>query len=639
MKKEVLKLLDVGVIYPIADSKWVSPTQVVPKKSGVTVVANENNELIPTRVTSGWRVCIDYRKLNAGTRKDHFPLPFVDQMLERVAGHEFYCFLDGYSGYNQIEIALEDQEKTTFTCPFGTFAFRKMPFGLCNAPGTFQRCMMGIFSDMIEIILEIFMDDFSVFGDSFESCLENLRKVLERCQEKNLVLNWEKCHFMVTQGIVLGHIVSKDGIKVDKAKVELISNLPTPKCVRDIRSFLGHAGFYRRFIKDFSAIARPLCTLLAKDVPFTWSQACDTAFAKLKNMLVSPPIMWSPNWDLPFEIMCDASDYAIGAVLGQREDKKAFVIYYASKTLDSAQTNYTTTEKEFLAVVFALEKFRSYIVGSPVTIFTDHAALKYLLSKQDTKPRLTRWILLCQEFNLTIKDKKGVENVVADHLSRLVPESNSHGIPIGDSFPDEQLFALVHYPWYADIVNYLVTGQIPAQWTSQQKKKFLIDIKKYYFDDPYLFKYCPDQIMRRCVPNDEQVRILTFCHSEACGGHFSARKTADKILQAGFYWPTLFKDCFYFCKTCAQCQKLGGLTKRNMMPLTPILIIEIFYCWGIDFMGPFPPSCGYLYILLSVDYVSKWVEAIPTRTNDHKVVLKFIKEHIFFSFWNASGDY
>ena len=219
VKKEVLKLLDVGVIYPIADSKWVSPTQVVPKKSRVTVVANENNELIPTRVTSRWRVCIDYRKLNAGTRKDHFPLPFVDQMLERVAGHEFYCFLDGYSGYNQIEIALEDQEKTTFTCPFGTFAFRKMPFGLCNAPGTFQRCMMGIFSDMIEIILEIFMDDFSVFGDSFENCLENLRKVLERCQEKNLVLNWEKCHFMVTQGIVLGHIVSKDRIEVDKAKL------------------------------------------------------------------------------------------------------------------------------------------------------------------------------------------------------------------------------------------------------------------------------------------------------------------------------------------------------------------------------------------------------------------------------------
>ena len=248
------------------------------------MVANEHNELIPTWVTTCWRVCIDYRKLNAGAKKDHFPLSFVDQMLERVAGHEFYCFLDGYSRYNQIETALEDQEKTTFTYPFGTFAFRKMPFGLCNALGTFQRCMMGIFSDMIEHILEIFMDDFSIFGNSYEGCLENLKRVLKRCQEKNLVLNWEK-------GIVLGHIVLREGIEVDKAKVELISNLPTPKCVKDIRSFLGHAGFYRRFIRDFSAIARPLCNLLAKDVTFECSQACEAAFDKLKTMLVSPPIM------------------------------------------------------------------------------------------------------------------------------------------------------------------------------------------------------------------------------------------------------------------------------------------------------------------------------------------------------------
>ena len=190
--------------------------------------------------------------------------------------------------------------------------------------------MMVIFSDMIELILEIFMDDFSAFRDSYEGCLENLRKVLERCQEKNLVLNWEKCHFMVTQGIVLGYIVSKKGIRVDKAKVELISNLPTPKCVRDIRSFLGHAGLYRRFIKYFRAIACPLCNLLAKDFPFAWSQACEAAFDKLKTMLVSPPIMRSSNWDLLFEIMCDTSDYAIGAVLGKRDDKKAFMIDYVT---------------------------------------------------------------------------------------------------------------------------------------------------------------------------------------------------------------------------------------------------------------------------------------------------------------------
>ena len=339
-------------------------------------------------------MCIDYRKLNSVTRKDHFPLPFLDKILERVAGHEFYCFLDGYSGYNQIAIALEDQEKTTFTCPFGTFAYRRMPFGLCNAPATFQRCMLSIFSDMVERFLEVFMDDFSVFGDSFEDCLSNLKKVLIRCEEKNLVLNWEKYHFMVRNGIVLGHIVSSKGIEVDKAKIELISNLSTPKSVKDVRSFLGHAGFYRRFIKDFSTISRPLCNLLLKDKVFEWTKECENAFSKLKSMLTTTPIMQPPDWSLPFEIMCDASDYAVGAVLGQRKDKKPYVIYYASKTLNSTQMNYSTTEKELLAVVFVLDKFRSYLVGSQIIVFSDHAALKYLLSKKDAKPRLIRWILL-----------------------------------------------------------------------------------------------------------------------------------------------------------------------------------------------------------------------------------------------------
>uniref|UniRef100_A0A2N9I131 RNA-directed DNA polymerase n=1 Tax=Fagus sylvatica TaxID=28930 RepID=A0A2N9I131_FAGSY len=454
VKTEVLKLLDAGIIYPISDSKWVSPTQVVPKKSGVTVVKNEHGE------------------------------------------------------YYQIEIDLEDQDKTTFTCPFGTYAFRRMPFGLCNAPATFQRCMMSIFSDMVGEIMEVFMDDLSVFGNTFDDCLDNLGKVLARCEEKNLVLNWEKCHFMVSSGIVLGHIVSSKGIEVDKSKIELITKLPTPKTVKDVRSFLGHAGFYRRFIEGFSSIAKPLCKLLLKDTPFDWTEACQEAFTKLIGKLTSAPIMQAPDWSLPFELMCDASDYAIGAVLGQRKDKKPHVIYYASRTLNSAQMNYTTTEKELLAIVFALDKFRSYLIGSPVVCFTDHAALKYLFTKKDAKARLIRWILLLQEFNLIIKDKKGVENVVADHLSRLIFEDNMEHLPINDEFPDEHLFSLSNLPWYAYIVNYL----------------------------------------------------------------------------------------------------------------------------AVDFMGPFPPSFGYLYILVAVDYVSKWVEAVACKNNDHRTVVKFLKEHILSRF-------
>ncbi|GJV74562.1 reverse transcriptase domain-containing protein [Tanacetum coccineum] len=286
IKKEVEKLLDAGLIYPISDSPWVSPVHCVPKKGGMTVVKNDENDLIPTRLVTGWRVCIDYRKLNEATRKDHFPLPFMDQMLERLAGNQYYCFLDGFSGYFQIPIDPKDQEKTTFTCPYGTFAYRRMPFGLCNAPGTFQRCMMAIFHDMIEKTMEVFMDDFSVFEDSFSTCLSHLDKMLKRCEDTNLVLNWEKSHFMVKEGIVLGHKISKSGIEVDRAKVDVIAKLPHPTTVKGVRSFLGHAGFYRRFIQviqDSKKISRPMTHLLEKETPFFFSKSVSNPLIHLKE--------------------------------------------------------------------------------------------------------------------------------------------------------------------------------------------------------------------------------------------------------------------------------------------------------------------------------------------------------------------
>ncbi|GJR94747.1 reverse transcriptase domain-containing protein [Tanacetum coccineum] len=278
IKKEVEKLLDAGLIYPISDSPWVSSVHYVPKKGGITIVTNDENELVSTRLVTGWRVCIDYRKLNKATRKDHFPLPFMDQMFERLAGNEYYCFLDGFSGYFQIPIDPKDQEKTTFTCPYGTFAYRRMPFGLYNAPGTFQRCMMAIFHDMIEKTMEVFMDDFSVFGNSFSTCLSNLERMLNRCEDTNLALNWEKSHFMVNEGIVLGHKISKKGIEVDKAKIDVIAKLPHPTTVKGIRSFLRHAGFYRRFIKNFSKISRPMTHLLEKNTPLIFLEECVQAF-------------------------------------------------------------------------------------------------------------------------------------------------------------------------------------------------------------------------------------------------------------------------------------------------------------------------------------------------------------------------
>ncbi|GJY35443.1 reverse transcriptase domain-containing protein [Tanacetum coccineum] len=367
IKKEVIKLLDAGLIYPISDSPWVSPVHCVPKKGGITVIENDDNELIPTRLVTGWRVCIDYRKLNDATRKDHFPLPFMDQMLERLAGNEYYCFLDGFSGYIQIPIDPHDQEKTTFTCPYGTFSYRRMPFGLCNAPGTFQRCMMAIFHDMIEETMEVFMDDFSVFGDSFSSCLSHLDKILKRCEDTNLVLNWEKCHFMVKEGIILGHKISKSEIEVDKAKVDVIAKLPHPTSVKGIR------------------------------------------------------------------------------------------------------------------------------------MYTDHSDLKYLLAKQDAKPRLLRWILLLQEFDVIIRDKKRAENLAVDHLSRL---ENPHqdvlkNKEITKTFPLETLGMVTFRGddstlWFAYFANYHAGNFVIKGMSSQQKNKFFKDVKHYFLDDPYLFKICAD---------------------------------------------------------------------------------------------------------------------------------------------------
>ncbi|GKA97468.1 reverse transcriptase domain-containing protein [Tanacetum coccineum] len=460
----------------LTKSSWkMSSNQVVPKKGGMTVVKNEKDDLIPQWTVTGWRVCIDYRKLNNATRKDHFPLLFIDQMLERLSGHEYYCFLDRFSGYFQIPIAPEDQEKTIFTCLYETFAYKRMPFGLCNPPATFQHCMTAIFHELLEDSMEVFMDDFSVFGSSFDHCLKNLERMLKRCEETNLVLNWEKCHFMVKEGIVLGHKVSGFGIKVDKAKIKAISKLPYPTNVKAIRSFLGHAGFYRRLIKDFSQDTRPMTQLLVKDAPFNFSKECIQAFDTLKRELTHAPIMIKLDWSLPFEIMYDASNYAIGAVLGQRIDKHFKPIHYTSKTMTKAQENYTTTEKELL-------------------------------------------------FDIKIRDKKGTENLAADHLSRL--ENPDLGkltrVEIRDLFLEDQLMAI------SDKNNEpcMLTESYEDAWLEMKQHKFFNSVKADHSNDT--------------------------------------------------------------------------------MALAP----------PIDFMGPFPSSNGNKYILVAIDYVSKWVEAQAFPTSD-----------------------
>ncbi|XP_074278654.1 uncharacterized protein LOC141602249 [Silene latifolia] len=356
-----------------------------------------------------------------------------------------------------------------------------------------------------------------------------------------------------------------------------------------------------------------------------------TGWRMLKEALTSAPIIQPPDWSLPFELMCDSSDHALGAVLGQRKDGKVHAIHYAGKTLDDAQTNYSTTEKDLLAVVFAMEKFRTYLVGAKVIVFTDHVALRHLLIKKESKPRLIRWILLLQEFDMEIRDKKGVENVVADHLSRLINLNVDNGLPINYHLPDDHLLSLSlgEAPWYADIVNYLVSGIIPYDYDSHKKKKFFHDLRQYFWDEPCLYKSCADGIIRRCVPSEEVKPIISHCHDMPSGGHGISRKTAVRVLQCGFCWPSLFHDVATYVKGCDKCQRSGNISRRHEIPMNYILEVELFDVWGIDYQGPFPSSNGYEYILVAVDYVSKWVEAIPTETCDAKSVTKPMETIIF----------
>nr|GEX70128.1 hypothetical protein [Tanacetum cinerariifolium] len=450
IKKEVIKLLDAEMIYLISDSSWVSPIYCVPKKGGITVVENENNELIPTRLVTGCRVCIDYQKLNDATRKDHFPLLFMDQMLERLAGNEFYCFLDRFFSHFQIPNNPPDREKTTFTYPYGTFAYRRMPFGICNAPGTFQRCMMAIFHDIIEKTMEVFMDDILVFGDSFSSCLSYLDTMLQRLIELNF---------------------------------DVIAKLPYPTTVKGVRSFLGHAGFYRQFIQDFSKIPRHMTYLLEKETPFVFSKYCIDAFETLKKKLTEAPILVVLDWNLPFELMCDASDFTIGAILGQHKTKHFQPIHCASKTMTTDQIHYTTTKKEMFTVVYAFEKFRPYLVLSKSIVSTDHSDLKYLLN----------------------------------HLSRL---ENPHkdvfkNKDINENFPLETLGKISSgsTPWFSDFANFHAGNFIVKEMSSQQKKKFFKDIKNYFGYILVAVDYLSKWVEAKALPTNDARDVVKFLKS------------------------------------------------------------------------------------------------------------------------------
>ncbi|GJZ50722.1 reverse transcriptase domain-containing protein [Tanacetum coccineum] len=392
-----------------------------------------------------------------------------------------------------------------------------------------------------------------------------------------------KVNFTVKEGIVLAIRFLNLGIEVDKAKVDVISKLPHPTTVKGKIAFSrSTAGFYRRFIQDFSKIARPMTHLLEKETPFIFSKECIEAFETLKMKLTQAPILVAPDWDLPFEIMCDASDF---------KTKHFQPIHYASKTMTEAQAHYTTTEKELLAVVYAFEKFWPYLVLSKSIVYTDHSALKYLLAKQDAKPRLLRWILLLQEFDVVIRDKKGAENLAADHLSRLENphQSELEKKEITETFPLETLGMVTfrgddNAPWFADFANYHAGNFVIKGMSSQQKRKFFKDVKHYFWDDPFLFKICADQVIRRCVSGQEAFDILKACHSGPTGGHYGANYTAKKIFDSDLFAPQSTKYAHDFVTLWTFFQRQGKISQRGMRcPQNSIQVCEYLTCGALTF--------------------------------------------------------
>jgi len=373
IKDEVRKMLDAKIIQP-SKSPWAFPVVLIRKKDGSS------------------KFCVDYRNLNKITIQDAFPLPRIDDILDRLAGSEWFSALDLKSGYWQVRVHYNSREKTAFSTPDGHYEFLRLPFGLKNAPADFSRTMNRILGDLQ--FVQIYLDDLTIHSGTFEEHLDHIEIVLERLGKINLKLNLDKCQWFQREIHILGHIVTKNSVLMDKAKIQAVSEMQPPKNVKQIQQYLGLCNYYRRFIEDFAKIAAPLYHLLKKEVAWNWSNQCQMAFETLKQKLVEYPILRLPDFQRKFVLFTDASNSAVGALLSQVDDnEKEYVVAYASRLLKGAENHYGITEKECLAVLWAIKHFRIYLYGTEFTVITDHSALTWLMNINDPTGRLARWAL------------------------------------------------------------------------------------------------------------------------------------------------------------------------------------------------------------------------------------------------------
>lgn len=603
MNKELDKMIDLGVVRP-STSPWASPVLLVKKANG------------------DMRFCFDGRKLNAVTRKCAYPLPLVDHILNKLSGAQFLSSIDLKSAFWQIPLEASSCEKTAFVVPGrGLFEFVVMPFGLCNAAQTQQKLMDHILGPDLDPYIFVYLDDVIIATPTFDQHVECLRIVFDRLRRANLTINIDKCEFCLPALKYLGFVVDRKGLRTNPEKVEAMLKYPIPQSYTEVKRFLGLCSWYRRFVKNFSTVVAPLNGLLKgrkKNQKIEWTEEASTAFQSIKEALVSAPILASPDFSKPFVIQADASGVGLGAVLTQMVDEKECVVAYASRTLTQSERKYTVTEKELLAVVFALEKFRCYVEGQHFTVITDHASLRWLNNLKDPVGRLARWAIKLQQFDMEVVHRKGSLNIVPDALSRAPVETCLLDFSSSDFASDQ---------WYSKMLKNV----------SEEPQKYA----DWMIDGEKLYKHLPDDLSFRTnnpvwklvVPKSLRKDVLKECHDNPLASHGGVFKTTSRLKEL-YYWPQLTQDVKRYvrnCNICAQ-QKAPNYSRPGLMGQPKRANFPWQYI-SVDILGPLPRSkSGCCYLLVVSDYFSKYCLLHPMKKATTSTIAKFIENQVFLVF-------
>ncbi|KAL5015646.1 hypothetical protein ScPMuIL_007270, partial [Solemya velum] len=623
--KQVESMLEQGIVSPSL-SPWASPIVLVEKKHDTH---------------KSYRFCVDYRKLNKVTKVDAYPLPRIDDTIDVLSGSQYFSTLDLASGFWQMGLSEKAKEKTAFTTGYGLYHFNVLPFGLCNAPSSFERLMERVLSGLHWKICLIYIDDIIIYSQTFDQHMDRIQQVLDCLHEAGLKLKPQKCHLFKTEVLYLGFIVSNAGVKTDPDKIERIRSWPTPCNITDVRSFLGLCCYYRKFVDNFSDIAVPLYNLTKKNTRFHWDKQCQEAFNTLKVALQESVILQYPQFDQPFILDTDSSDHSSGAILSQLHEGEEKVISYYSTTHSAPERKYSVTRKELLAVIKAIKHFRHYLYGREFVLRTDHASLRWLMGFKEPQGQIARWLEFLSSYQFTIEHRVGSKHLNADALSRIPVCSTITFDQFGWSKTDilkfqsedpvlqimiELLKKHDDRPHFNEISS--DNKDVKSYWIQWEQLELSNDVLYRKWFDPATNETRKLLI----VPPEMRNEILTLAHDSTTGGHFGIKKTRDKIRQI-FYWLGMRKDVTDWIKTCTICQTRKSPVPKFRAPLVNIQSSEPMEIVAIDITGPFPvTSRDNKYILVVGDLYSKWIESYPIPDQEAKTVAQVLTYKFFTRF-------